>query len=73
MGRWRLQALHKIEVTWGDLKLSFSPYQNSAINQLTVDDFLIESLESDNMALQNLYTSKYVQVAFMLSVIDELL
>ena len=34
-----------------------------------MDDYVIESLESDNLALQNLYTGKYVQVVRMLYVI----
>lgn len=44
------------------MDLTFSPYQDSDVTQMSVDDAIIESLESDNLTLQNLSGGKYVQV-----------
>lgn len=57
-----LQALHKIEETWRNMNLIFSAYQDTDIGQFSVDDTIIETLESDNLTLQNLLGGKYVQV-----------
>lgn len=56
------QALHKISDTWAGLQLSFAPYQDSDVQQMSVDDAVMEALESDNLALQNMSSGKYVQV-----------
>ena len=57
-----VQALHKIEETWRSMDFTFSMYQDTDISQMSVDDVVIESLESDNLTLQNLSGGKYVQV-----------
>lgn len=44
------------------MNLTFSPYQDSDISQMSVDDAIVEALESDNLTLQNMSGGKYVQV-----------
>ena len=56
------QALHKVEETWRSMSLSFAPYQGTEVSQMTIDDAVIEALESDNLTLQTLSGGKYVQV-----------
>lgn len=56
------KALKKIEDTWSTLALQFSPYPDAPdVFQFLVDDAVMEALEGDNMALQNMSNSKYVQ------------
>ena len=38
--------------------------QSSAVLQIVVDDATTEALEADNLILQNMSSSKYVQVIF---------
>ena len=38
------QALHKIEATWKAMELTFSPYQDTDVPQLTIDDAVRSSL-----------------------------
>ena len=59
------KQLKKIESTWGGLALTFSPYQDSDINQMSIDDLITESLENDNLLLQNMSGQKYVQANAM--------
>lgn len=44
------------------MDLTFSAYQDTEISQVSVDDVIIETLESDNLTLQNMSGGKYVQV-----------
>lgn len=44
------------------MDLTFTAYQDTDICQFNVDDTIIETLESDNLTLQNLSGGKYVQV-----------
>lgn len=44
------------------MNLTFSAYQDTDISQFSVDDAIVEMLESDNLTLQNLLGGKYVQV-----------
>ncbi|KAL4450636.1 hypothetical protein ABPG77_000992 [Micractinium sp. CCAP 211/92] len=55
------KALQKIEETWRNMNLTFSAYQDTDISQFSVDDAIVEMLESDNLTLQNLLGGKYVQ------------
>ncbi|KAK9866454.1 hypothetical protein WJX84_011662 [Apatococcus fuscideae] len=55
------KSLRKIEDTWGALNLTFSPYQETDTMQMTIEEVITESLEADNLQLQNMSTSKYVQ------------
>eukprot|EP00232_Nephroselmis_pyriformis_P019075 CAMPEP_0182900652 /NCGR_PEP_ID=MMETSP0034_2-20130328/28990_1 /TAXON_ID=156128 /ORGANISM="Nephroselmis pyriformis, Strain CCMP717" /LENGTH=4527 /DNA_ID=CAMNT_0025034901 /DNA_START=131 /DNA_END=13711 /DNA_ORIENTATION=+ len=55
------KALKKIDETWASLDLMFQPYQDSEVMQLAVDDLILEALETDNLALQNMSGGKYVQ------------
>lgn len=56
------KALKKIEETWSALQITYTAYPEMPdVFQFTVDDAIIESLEADNMALQNMGNSKYVQ------------
>ena len=56
------QALHKVEETWRTMALSFSPYQDTDVSQMMVDEAVVEALESDNLTLQGLSNGKHVQV-----------
>lgn len=56
------KALHKIEETWQAMDLTFPPYQDTDVSQMSVEDAIIEALESDNLTLQNMSGGKYVQV-----------
>ena len=55
------KALKKIEETWVGLNLEFTIYGDTDIFQVVVDDLIVETLENDNMALQNMGSGKYVQ------------
>lgn len=57
------QALHKIDDTWAGLDLTFAPYQDTDVHQMSIEDAVMEALESDNLALQNMSGGKYVQVS----------
>lgn len=48
------KQLKKIEDTWAGLVLVFSPYQDTDIQQMTIEDAITESLENDNLQLQNM-------------------
>eukprot|EP00227_Mantoniella_beaufortii_P011774 CAMPEP_0197579874 /NCGR_PEP_ID=MMETSP1326-20131121/3768_1 /TAXON_ID=1155430 /ORGANISM="Genus nov. species nov., Strain RCC2288" /LENGTH=4505 /DNA_ID=CAMNT_0043143449 /DNA_START=243 /DNA_END=13760 /DNA_ORIENTATION=+ len=55
------KQLKKIDETWASLNLSFTPFPDSEVLSLIVEDIIQETLENDNLALQNLSGSKYVQ------------
>eukprot|EP00201_Polytomella_parva_P017476 CAMPEP_0175071536 /NCGR_PEP_ID=MMETSP0052_2-20121109/19298_1 /TAXON_ID=51329 ORGANISM="Polytomella parva, Strain SAG 63-3" /NCGR_SAMPLE_ID=MMETSP0052_2 /ASSEMBLY_ACC=CAM_ASM_000194 /LENGTH=4543 /DNA_ID=CAMNT_0016338719 /DNA_START=12 /DNA_END=13643 /DNA_ORIENTATION=- len=55
------KQLKKIEDTWAGLNLLFSPYQDTDIMSMTVEDVITEALEGDNLQLQNMSGQKYVQ------------
>ncbi|KAK3254170.1 Dynein beta chain, flagellar outer arm [Cymbomonas tetramitiformis] len=55
------KAIAKIDDTWSGLNLTFVPYQESEVQQMCTDDLIIEALETDNLALQNMSSGKYVQ------------
>ena len=55
------KALEKIDTTWGALNLEFSNYQESEVKQMAVDELVVETLEADNLVLQNMSSGKYVQ------------
>ena len=56
------KGLHKIETTWTGLQLSFAPFSAECqVVNLEVDEAVNETLENDNMALQNMGSSKYVK------------
>ena len=55
------KQLVKFDETWSALNLDFSPFPDSEVLNLVVDDLIAEALENDNLALQNLGGSKYVQ------------
>lgn len=59
-----LQSLAKIASTWKGLVLSFPAYpgRQDGIKSLLVDESVMEALESDGVVLQNMATSKHVQV-----------
>jgi dynein heavy chain len=56
------KQLKKIEDTWAGLNFQFTPYQDTDIMALFVDDAITEALENDNLQLQNMSGQKYVQV-----------
>ncbi|KAI8473051.1 MAG: flagellar outer dynein arm heavy chain beta [Monoraphidium minutum] len=56
------KQLKRIEDTWRGLALVFTPYQDTDINSLMVDDAITEALENDNLQLQGLAGQKYVQL-----------
>ena len=43
------------------MNLDFKPFPDSEVLNLVIDDLILEALENDNLALQNLGGSKYVQ------------
>jgi len=55
------KALKKIDETWSSLTLSFVPFPETEICQMMYDEVVQETLESDNLALQNMSAGKYVQ------------
>jgi hypothetical protein len=55
------KQLAKFDETWSALNLDFAPFPDSEVLNLVVDDLIAEALENDNLALQNLGGSKYVQ------------
>ena len=55
------KALKKIEDTWAALALDFSPFPDSEVKNLVVDEAITEVLEGDNLALQTMSSGKYVQ------------
>jgi dynein heavy chain, axonemal len=48
-------------MTWGQLNLEFSQYQDTDVCQMHADDAITEALETDNLTLQNMSGGKYVQ------------
>ena len=44
------------------MNLTFSQYQDTEVSHLTVDDAVVDALEGDNLALQNMSGNKYTQV-----------
>ena len=55
------KQLVKFEETWSSLNLEFQPFPDSEVVNIVVNDLIAEALENDNLALQNLGGSKYVQ------------
>ncbi|KAK9808985.1 hypothetical protein WJX72_007373 [[Myrmecia] bisecta] len=55
------KALKKIEETWAAHNLTFSAYQDTETVQMTIEEVITESLETDNLQLQNMSGGKYVQ------------
>jgi len=56
------KALAKISATWESMQLTFTPHKDgSDVLATSIDDAVAEALENDNVALQNLAASKYVQ------------
>ena len=55
------KQLAKLDETWAALNIDFAPFPDSEVLNLVVDDLIAEALENDNLALQNLGGSKYVQ------------
>ena len=55
------KALTKIDETWAALDLSFSPFHDSEVMNILVDDLITETLEADNLTLQTMSSGKYVQ------------
>jgi hypothetical protein len=39
--------------------------QDSVVAEVVVDEIIIETLEADNLVLQNMSSSKYVQVSLL--------
>lgn len=56
------KQIKKIEDTWAALAFAFTPYQDSDIMSLQVEDAVTEALENDNLQLQNMSAQKYVQL-----------
>ncbi len=53
------KALTKIEDTWTGLVISFAPFSaESQVLNLVVDEQITETLENDNMALQNMNAAR---------------
>ena len=48
------KQLKKIEDTWAGLTLVFAPYQDTDIMAMTIEDVITETLENDNLQLQNM-------------------
>jgi dynein heavy chain len=55
------KALKKIDETWVSLTLAFTPHPGTGVATISLDDTVMESLESDQLQLQTMGAGKYVQ------------
>ena len=55
------KQLKKFEETWASLNVEFNMYMDTDIPQISIDDLVTETLETDTLVLQNLVASKFVQ------------
>lgn len=56
----RLQVLNTLDATWATMRFEHEPHARTGITLLKSDEVLIETLEDNQVQLQNLMTSKYL-------------
>ncbi|XP_032831905.2 dynein axonemal heavy chain 9 isoform X1 [Petromyzon marinus] len=54
------KVLRELRSTWGQMSFGYEPHPRTAVPLLRSDEELIETLEENQVQLQNLMTSKYV-------------
>ena len=55
------KVLKKVEETWASFSLIFTPFPDSEVLSVSVDELVMEALENDNVILQNVGSGKHVQ------------
>lgn len=55
-----LQVLNALDATWATMRFEHEPHTRTGIMLLKSDEVLIETLEDNQVQLQNLMTSKYL-------------
>uniref|UniRef100_H2YYB5 AAA+ ATPase domain-containing protein n=1 Tax=Ciona savignyi TaxID=51511 RepID=H2YYB5_CIOSA len=54
------KILKELDITWGSMEFKYEPHTRTKIPLLQSDEELIETLEENQVQLQNLMTSKYI-------------
>lgn len=55
----QLQVLNALDTTWATLEFEYEPHSRTQLPLLKMDEVLIETLEDNQMQLQNVLASKY--------------